>query len=171
MPTDVFISNRRIGAWKSDGAVLRFNDQPTALMVRGINVDFSRPAELIVAMNIPDAFLATGDPTGSFSFNAIIGPTANVSEFIDAFADTSRIGENQITLSAGKNPGGRFSSELIGIGSVFILIGCLLTRLNITSTKENNSVSILRGSFMGPFLNLKKEFRAAAGETPISLPI
>ena len=171
MPTDVFISNRRIGAWKSDGAVLRFNDQPTALMVRGINVDFSRPAELIVAMTPPEALRGPGASTRAFSINAINCHKATVAACIDACAETSRIGENQITLSAGKNPGGRFSSELIGIGSVFILIGCLLTRLNITSTKENNSVSILRGSFMGPFLNLKKEFRAAAGETPIFLPI
>ena len=162
MADNVFINNRRFGAWQSDGVVLRFNDQETALLVRGINVDFSRPAELILAMNSSDAFLAVGDPVGSWAFNSIIGPTANVSEFIDTFSDPSRIVDNQMTISAGKNSGGRFAGELAGIGSAFFLLGCLLTRINITSTKENGAVSILRGQFMGPFLNMKKEFQAAA---------
>lgn len=87
------------GVWRSADAVLDIEGSRD-IIITGFNVNYNRETNPFTALNKRGRILMVGDGIGNMSMSAIVGPTSQIREFFQKYADPCAAMENAISIMA-----------------------------------------------------------------------
>jgi hypothetical protein len=147
------ISTEIGGAWQLDGAVLTIEGGED-LVITAANIAYDRAATKYSPLNSNKKFMITGEANGQVTLGMVIGPSPTIVDFLERYADTCRIRENNLMISP---VGTRFcdSSNLNRSNLKFKCTGVLLSSLQIGVTQLGQNLTVVNAGLRMSIIGLE----------------
>jgi hypothetical protein len=148
------ISTEIGGAWQLDGAVLTI-EGGEELVITTAAIDYQRAATKYSPLNSNKKFMITGEANGQVRLGMVIGPSPTIVDFLQRYADTCRIRENNLMISP---VGTRFcesGSNLNRSALKFKCSGVLLSNLNISVTQLGQNLTVVNAGMILSIVGLE----------------
>lgn len=155
---DVFGIDTRIGgAWSLDGALIEL-EGGDKLVVTSIDITYSRQSQKFSPLNQAYKYIAVGEADGTLEMGLIIGPHAEIKNFLSRYSDACEVKKNTITVkptglrySAGG--GGDCGSGFAALS--FVCTGVLINNIRISIRQSGGNLTVLNAGLGMQFVSLK----------------
>lgn len=98
MANDLYGLDPQIGgAWQLDGVVLHIQDAEE-LVVTSANMNYNRGTTKFSPLNQRKRYIVTGEANGQITLGMIIGPSRDIKNFLERYADACRVTENVLAM-------------------------------------------------------------------------
>ena len=152
MAVDLFGIDTTIGgAWQLEGAVLHIEGAED-LVVQSANISYTRQSAKFSPLNQKKKYLATGEADGRITLGMVIGPSKDIKDFINRYADACRVTENVFTLQ----PAGIKECDSGDFNGIeFVCNGVLIENLSINTTQVGGSLTTVSAGLALKFMSLQ----------------
>lgn len=139
------------GAWQLDGVVLNIEDAEE-LVITSAGLTYNRGSTKFTPLNQRKRYIVTGEANGQITLGMIIGPSRDIKEFLERYADACRVTENVLSLQ----PAGIKECDTESIATIeFQCNGALLNSFQVSVAQLGQSMTVVSAGLAMSFISLQ----------------
>jgi len=139
------------GAWQLDGVVLNIEDAEE-LVITSAGLTYNRGTTKFSPLNQRKRYIVTGEANGAITLGMIIGPSRDIKNFLERYADACRVTENVLSLQ----PAGIKECDSDSVTAIeFQCNGALLNSFQVSVSQLGQSLTVVTAGLSMSFIALQ----------------